>query len=344
MIDLRASRTNIDDKAVDWKDRLKSFLFDERPGKVKLTEDRRTVSKHATFYEKMEADADYRVTTGRLAAAERDWVKKELSWFKRNFETVVLADEQELSRQKKNYVRRASRITTKGKNALKELMEDLYTKFTQSDSGKRKSISHYFFEELNIRTCPYCNRQYTFTLSEEDAKTSPEYDHFYSKSDYPILAVSFYNLVPSCHVCNLIKGVKKTVKLNPYFGGFKSKFRLYDKKKDGNKLNALEILSKGEGFLRFDGANRAERSNIKAFGLGGLYELHDDYVKDIIEKAAAYNKVSREVIADTFQKRGFTPDQVFDYVWGKYLDDSQLENRVLSKLTKDLLEQLEIKK
>lgn len=340
MIDLRASRTDIGDKADDWKNRLKSFLFDERPDKVKLMDGKRIVSKHDTFYEKMEADADYRA----LPDAERKWVKKELKWFKRNFETVVLADEQELLRQKKNYDRRASRITANGKKALKELMEDLYTKFTQSDSGKRKSISHYFFEELNIRTCPYCNRQYTFTLSEKDVKTSPEYDHFYAKSDYPILAVSFYNLVPSCHVCNHIKGEKKTVKVNPYFSGFKSIFSLYNKKKDGKKLNALEILSKGKGVLKFDGANRAEMSNIKAFGLSGLYELHDDYVKDIIEKAAAYNKVSREVLADTFQKRGFMPDHVFDFVWGKYLDDSQLENRVLSKLTKDLLEQLEIKK
>lgn len=344
MIDLRASRTDIEDKAGDWKDRLKSFLFDERPGKVRLMDGRRTISKHDTFYEKMEADADHRYATGCLTIAELDWVKKELRWFKRNFETVVLADEHELFRQKKNYIRRASRITANGKIVFKELMEDLYTKFTQSDSGKGESISHYFFEELNIRTCPYCNRQYTFTLNEEDAKTSPEYDHFYSKSDYPVLAVSFYNLVPSCHVCNHIKGDKKTVKMNPYFSGFKSKFRLYDKKKNGKKLNAIEILSKGEGFLKFDGANRAERSNIKAFGLSGLYGLHDDYVKDIIEKAAAYNKVSREVIADTFQKRGFTPDQVYDFVWGKYLDDSQLENRVLSKLTKGLLEQLEIKK
>lgn len=344
MIDLRASRADIGDKADEWKDRLKSFLFDKRPVKQKLMDGRRTVSKHDTFYEKMEADADYRFVTGHLTDAERDWVKKELRWFNRNFETVVLAGEHELLKLKNNYVRRALRTTAVGKNAFKELMENLYTKFTQSDSGKGKSTSHYFFEKLNIRTCPYCNRQYTFTLSEENANTSPEYDHFYAKSDYPILAVSFYNLVPSCHACNQIKGVKKTVKVNPYFSGFKCKFRLYDKKKNGKKMNALEILNKGEGYLNFDGANMAEKSNIKAFGLNGLYELHDDYVKDIIEKAAAYNKVSREMIADTFQKRGYTPDQVHDFVWGKYLDDSQLENRVLSKLTKDLLEQLDIKK
>ena len=72
--------------------------------------------------------------------------------------------------------------------------------------------------------------------------------------------------------------------------------------------------------------------------------MHDDYVKEIIEKAAAYNKTARQMIADTFQKRGYSTDQVFDFVWGKLLDDAQYENRPLSKLTKDLLEQLEIRK
>ena len=50
------------------------------------------------------------------------------------------------------------------------------------------------------------------------------------------------------------------------------------------------------------------------------------------------------MIADTFQKRGYSPDQVFDFVWGKFLDDAQYENRPLSKLTTALLEQLEIRK
>lgn len=41
---------------------------------------------------------------------------------------------------------------------------------------------------------------------------------------------------------------------------------------------------------------------------------------------------------------GMNPRQIYDFVLGRYLDDAQYENRVLSKLTKDLLEQLEIKR
>jgi hypothetical protein len=274
-------------------------------------------------------------------------VKKELEWFKVNFDKVVLANEDEMKRICTNFVKRVTKTTDGSKDTYKEMMVNLYLTFSQSDSGKSMAVSHYFFGKLNIQTCPYCNRQYTFTLSEEDTKAAPEYDHFYDKSDYPVLAVSFYNLVPSCHTCNHIKHMKKTVKVNPYFKGFESKFRMFDKTDTRRRLSPIEMMNK-EGVLRIakeDGTiSNNEKSNIKTLGLESLYRMHIDYVDEIIEKAAAYNLTARQQLADNFQKRGYTPDQVYDFVWGKYLDDTQYENRVLSKLSKDLLEQLEIKK
>ena len=347
MINLGAKRPDISDVADDWRDKLYAFLFDDRDKKVWVTDGRSRISKHDTFFKKMEKTIEYHESKGDLTADECQWVKKELNYFKTHFDTIVKAGEAELKRLKTNFRRRAKRTTSNGKDEFKALMVDLYESLTQSDcSGV--AISHYFFRELNIKTCPYCNRQYTFTLDEKDAKSAPEYDHFYDKSDYPLLAVSFYNLVPSCHVCNHVKGKKKTVKVNPYFRGFESNFYLYDKKDKTKRLNALEIISQGDGSLdlrKEDGSESSEdNGNLKAFGLKSLYAMHDDYVKEIIEKAAAYDKTARQQIADTFQKRGYTPDHVFDFVWGKYLDDAQYENRVLSKLTKDLLEQLEIKR
>ena len=34
-------------------------------------------------------------------------------------------------------------------------------------------------------------------------------DHFFDKKEYPVMAVSFYNLVPVCHSCNHVKGTRK---------------------------------------------------------------------------------------------------------------------------------------
>ena len=49
------------------------------------------------------------------------------------------------------------------------------------------------------------------------------------------------------------------------------------------RLNALEILSQGDGNLELKKADESEsnadKGNIKAFGLKNLYAMHDDYVK-----------------------------------------------------------------
>ncbi|MBV6427787.1 MAG: hypothetical protein KIPDCIKN_02309 [Haliscomenobacter sp.] len=61
-------------------------------------------------------------------------------------------------------------------------------------------------ENLNANTCSYCNRQYTVTVldkkSEEGHIARPQFDHFFPQSKYPLLALSFYNLIPSCSICN----------------------------------------------------------------------------------------------------------------------------------------------
>ena len=348
MIYLGASRTDLSSKADDWRDRLHAFLFKDRENKVWVMDGRKKISSHDSYFVKMEKTVEYLERKGVLSAAERKWIKDELAYFKRNFDNVVKAEESEMERQAKAYSKRAKKTTQLARDEYKDLMVKLYDAFADWDSGKGKPIAYYFFEELNIRTCPYCNRQYTFTLHTSKAKTSPEYDHFYDKADYPLLAVSFYNLVPSCHTCNHVKGKNNTAKVNPYFKGFDSKFYLYDRDDTNHRLNAAEMLVKGDGVLKMrkedDSINIDEQGNIDTFGLKGLYDMHDDFVRELLEKAVSYDKTAREQLADAFQKRGYTPDHVYDFIWGKYLEDVNLDNRLLSKLTKDLLEQLEIEK
>jgi hypothetical protein len=52
--------------------------------------------------------------------------------------------------------------------------------------------------------CPYCHQAYAFTIMPYGSNKSfrPTLDHFYTKSKYPYLALSLFNLVPSCYVCN----------------------------------------------------------------------------------------------------------------------------------------------
>ena len=79
--------------------------------------------------------------------------------------------------------------------------------------------------ELGVSVCPYCNRQYVTNYeSDNDEKTSADLDHYYCKSRYPFLALSVYNFVPSCQICNtLFKGDKDFYleeHINPHKGTF----------------------------------------------------------------------------------------------------------------------------
>jgi 5-methylcytosine-specific restriction endonuclease McrA len=68
----------------------------------------------------------------------------------------------------------------------------------------KKWGAYEFTRLLNIDVCPYCNRQYIFTINNGDGR--PQIDHFYPQSDYPYLSCSIYNFIPSCPQCNLQKG------------------------------------------------------------------------------------------------------------------------------------------
>ena len=80
-----------------------------------------------------------------------------------------------------------------------------YDTFTDS----RKDFAYELTRKLDVSICPYCNREFIFTVEipqERDTKKKciirPELDHYYPQSKFPLLALSFFNLIPSGHICN----------------------------------------------------------------------------------------------------------------------------------------------
>lgn len=58
-----------------------------------------------------------------------------------------------------------------------------------------------------IRYCPYCNAEtlYAFEWCTDDGRlklSKSAFDHFFTRARYPFLALSLYNLIPSCTRCN----------------------------------------------------------------------------------------------------------------------------------------------
>lgn len=55
---------------------------------------------------------------------------------------------------------------------------------------------------FGLRICPYCQLNHINFHEGNAFEMRPALDHFYPESLYPFLAISLYNLVPSCHQCN----------------------------------------------------------------------------------------------------------------------------------------------
>lgn len=106
---------------------------------------------------------------------------------------------------------------------------------------------------------------------------------------------------------------------------------------DGSVLTAVVDFS-----VAFENPSAEEKQNIKSLGLSVLYNEHKDYVMELVDKSVTYDRLLQEGIVDSFQGIFHSPQDVHDLIFGGYLSDAEQEKRPLSKLTKDILDQLNL--
>ena len=59
-----------------------------------------------------------------------------------------------------------------------------------------------FVKQKGLRICPYCGRSFIYSVDVNNNCVKPDIDHFFPKSKYPYMALSYYNLIPACNTCN----------------------------------------------------------------------------------------------------------------------------------------------
>lgn len=117
--------------------------------------------------------------------------------------------------------------STTSKDALKsdcdlELLYDVFKKGKKKNQFLHDGVyycSSNHFKQLGVTICPYCNQNPTTSFEKKSSgeiKRSFDWDHLYPKSEYPLLSVAIYNLIPSCKVCNQIKKDGTAEYLNPF--------------------------------------------------------------------------------------------------------------------------------
>lgn len=234
--------------------------------------------------------------------------------------------------------------------------------------GKGKWGAYELVKSLKIEVCPYCNRQFitiTEPIKGEKGRTRPELDHFYSQSRYPFFAVSFFNLIPCCHVCNSnLKGNKETgdeTHLNPYDEGFGDlveftvKFNNEEGEIDyinawvhnpqmfsiGFKINGVEKRKYSR--QEFQSLLKKINNNKRTFKLNSLYNAHTDYVGEIIVKSIAYNDDRIEAMCKDFPELFSGKEDAVRLLYSNYVEAENMDKRVLAKLTKDITKEFGIK-
>jgi hypothetical protein len=215
----------------------------------------------------------------------------------------------------------------------------------------RKKHGYTLANKLGITCCPYCNKNYTTShdtkKKDGDRKNVfPEFDHFYPKSKYPLLAISFYNLIPSCSICNThFKQEKDPFDENLFYpytklskgDGIKFKFYSQDYKSliGQQKNTVLDFEFTGDENLRGQLKN-----SINFFGIKDNYEkAHSDLISDIIDKRITYSAKYLDSIKDTY-KLDF--ESSYRILFETHYEDENLHKRPFAKLKKDIYDDFEI--
>jgi len=197
-----------------------------------------------------------------------------------------------------------------------------------------------FIKSIKLNTCPYCNRSYIYITTENGVK--PQLDHFYPKSIYPFLALSYYNLIPSCPVCNGVNAKHskdprddRYTMINPYEvnnDDFKLSFKLKSVEFNDSKISEdnIDIYFVNEQKIK---------KHISVFKLDELYKEHSDHVVELIYKSKfQYTEEYRKSLKEL--GFNFIDEELNRFILGNYAEDVLVHKRPLARLYQDIGKEL----
>ncbi|WP_338814227.1 hypothetical protein V9L05_02295 [Bernardetia sp. Wsw4-3y2] len=205
----------------------------------------------------------------------------------------------------------------------------------------RKEFVESIVKNLNVNTCLYCNRHYISHSFKGKKRYGITLDHFYDKGTHPYFALSFYNLVLSCHSCNSsLKGTIPfctTTHLHPYNEGFENILE-FTIDADVNELigytnTDFDIILKPVQGSNLNDATKGQR-NIKDFYLNEQYNLHKEEVRELLNLCEEYPNLKAPYQIDNMQE--IERKTILRMILG-VMDIEEFHKRPLSKLKRDIV-------
>lgn len=236
---------------------------------------------------------------------------------------------------------------TTNQNKLKRKYENLHVKIEKIINYSNwfiKSKKHYDYKlayGLEINSCTYCNRIYTNTMkTDKNQKVMrPQFDHWFPKSKFPLLGLSFYNLIPSCSVCNSTAKSDSVFNLNThlhpyvdsdYLNRFSFSYNYF------RTLNELKIK------INNSYSDIKAFKTIKDLNLLSMYNAHTYELKDLIKIKLAYSHNYLNDMIKAYPGANLSFSEVYRLAFGvEYLEEN-FHKRPFSKFKKDILTELKI--
>lgn len=226
------------------------------------------------------------------------------------------------------------------------LSKTLYRVFVKNGYEHKEFPADKLVKATDARVCPYCNRVFVESIRGSKGIVRGQLDHFYPKEKYPFLAISRYNLVPSCAYCNGPSG-KHTIDPMNHGDHIVNPYQLHE-----HGGLRFKILIQRPGFMNLDTMadsidikvdttlNPNMAANARVFNLEALYNSHKDYAAEIyfkhfINRSEHYQQFATALGGKLSQS---DKDRI---LWGTYIDAEHICRRPLSKFTRDIIDDLD---
>ena len=211
--------------------------------------------------------------------------------------------------------------------------------------GGNKYRSYMLSSAANHNTCVYCNRQYTFNIernggkNDKDRIARPALDHWFPKSLFPLMSLSYFNLIPSCTICNSAAKMDKvwllSTHIHPYLtASSTTQFKFCYKVGLGSSWD-----------IDFSNLTGAEKNTVEALCLQEAYQAHSSLeVKDLIELATKNSGTYLKQLYGTILRLytgGVDRTKAYRLLLGTEMEAMDYKNRPMSKLKRDIIEQIE---
>ncbi len=284
--------------------------------------------------QKLTKKKDKKIILDKSLLQINNLIKKKLKDFQEdiNLEKLILLGYEDLQKLVE-YIDNHKILTNLSKNE-KDIFLTLYARLNNVE----------FIKELDVNVCPYCNRNYIFNFSKNNKEqATAQLDHFFDKQSYPYLAVSLYNLVPSCGTCNQRKSSKNENIFYPYNESFNDNAKfVYKGIRADNKttfLDSSRIMFEIQAINTFQ--KEKVKKHIEVFNLKNLYDEHKDVISELLQKKEIYSDSYIDELLNKYEGTLFkNREDLLRLITCGYVNDEDINKRPLSKLTKDISEEL----